>query len=175
LTAEARFNELFADHHPAILAYLQRRAAPEDAADVAAEVFTVAWRRIDEVPADHDALLWLYGVARRALSNNRRGAARRGRLSVELAGALRTATPPDIPSAEVLHVRAVLAKLPEADREILLLSGWEGLQPSAIAAVIGTNTGAVRVRLHRARSRLRKRLRDTEATADLRGLGVERG
>ncbi|WP_432950312.1 RNA polymerase sigma factor [Kribbella sp. CA-253562] len=43
---------------------MRRVGSPDDAADVFAETMLVAWRRIDEVPADETARLWLYGVAR---------------------------------------------------------------------------------------------------------------
>ena len=48
-----------------------------------------------------------------------------------------------------------LARLEEADREVLLLAGWEELEPREIAAVLGISTIAARSRLHRARRRLR--------------------
>jgi RNA polymerase sigma-70 factor (ECF subfamily) len=34
----------------------------EDAADVVAETFLVAWRRLDSVPGGDEARLWLYAV-----------------------------------------------------------------------------------------------------------------
>lgn len=42
----------------------------EDAADVVAATFTVAWQKLDEIPAGPEATLWLYGVARNVLSNH---------------------------------------------------------------------------------------------------------
>jgi hypothetical protein len=65
---EARFARLFTDAERDILAYALRRVArPEDAADIVAETFLVAWRRLEDVPAGDGARLWLYGVARRQL------------------------------------------------------------------------------------------------------------
>ena len=64
-------------------------------ADLLADVYLVAWRRIDEVPRGDGARMWLYGVARRQLANQRRGDRRRSALASELAGALRSVTPPD--------------------------------------------------------------------------------
>ena len=58
-----RFERIFADQYEAVLAYALRRAAREVAEDVTAETFTIAWRKIDNVPAD--ALPWLYAVADR--------------------------------------------------------------------------------------------------------------
>lgn len=75
---EARFTALFESTHRALLAYAVRRVAdPADAADVVAESFLVAWRRIDEVPAD--ARPWMFGVARRVLANAHPPGARAGR------------------------------------------------------------------------------------------------
>src|SRR3954454_9333069 len=68
---EARFNGLFDAHYSAVRAYAWRRD-PSNADDVVAETFLVAWRRLDDVPAD--ALPWLIGVARNVRLNARRGA-----------------------------------------------------------------------------------------------------
>jgi DNA-directed RNA polymerase specialized sigma24 family protein len=51
-----------------------------------------------------------------------------------------------------------LAALPEQDREILMLTAWEGLAPREIARVMGTSANIVRIRLHRARVRVKKDL-----------------
>ena len=60
----AQFEALYAAEGRRVLAYaLRRTAQPADAADVLAEVFLVAWRRLDDVPAGAEARLWLYGVA----------------------------------------------------------------------------------------------------------------
>jgi RNA polymerase sigma factor (sigma-70 family) len=161
VTPAERFDELFRDHHAPILRYLQRRTGPSEAADLAAEVFLVAWRRLADAPTD-EARLWLYGVAHHVLSNHRRGQRRRAHLAVQLADALRRATPADEATALTLQVRAALATLPADDREVLTLTVWEELRPAEIAAVIGMEPGAVRVRLHRARSRLHAALATTD-------------
>jgi RNA polymerase sigma-70 factor (ECF subfamily) len=51
-----------------------------------------------------------------------------------------------------------LAALPVRDREILTMTAWEGLTPKQIAAVMGTSANIVRVRLHRARTRLKRQI-----------------
>jgi len=55
-------------------------------------------------------------------------------------------------------LRAVLAALSVRDREILTMTAWEGLTPKQIAVVMGTSANVVRVRLHRARTRLKRQL-----------------
>ncbi|MEV4497219.1 sigma factor [Micromonospora arborensis] len=76
---EERFRRVYAVNFEALLAYAMRRVEqPEDAADVVAETFLVAWRRSREMPPEAEARLWLHGVARRVLANHHRGGARRG-------------------------------------------------------------------------------------------------
>ncbi|HEY3140934.1 MAG TPA: sigma factor, partial [Acidimicrobiales bacterium] len=75
------FEELYRAQVRSLLAYALRRVDhPEQAADVVAETMLVAWRRLDQVPPGDEARLWLFGVARRVLANQRRGSARRDRL-----------------------------------------------------------------------------------------------
>jgi RNA polymerase sigma factor (sigma-70 family) len=140
-----------------VLAYAVRRASdPQDAADVVADTFLVAWRRLDEVPPGDEARLWLYAVARHVLANHSRSARRRerlaGRLRDELPVALDGVGPP---AAGTGAVRAALAELAPEDQEILRLCGWEELTPREIATVLGISHVAARSRLHRARHRLR--------------------
>jgi len=159
VTAEAdrrtRFEALFAECHPPVRAYALRRAPFDVAQDVVAETFLVAWRRLDDVPRS-EPLPWLYRVARGVLANARRSAARADAL-VARAGA---AEPPPascdpgerLGDAEV--VRSALAALSEADREVIMLVAWEGLDAVAAARAAGCSRATFAVRLHRARRRL---------------------
>jgi len=148
-TAEDRFRAMFTRHHPRIYGYAARRVGSTDASDIAAEVFTVAWRRLRSVPHEPETLPWLYGVARKAVSNLERSQRRAGRLiarhASEEAGMF-TSGPPGIVAA--------LDGLRTEDREILMLAAWEGLSPAGIGAVLGCSANAAAVRLHRARVRL---------------------
>ena len=157
----AQFQRLFAANERELLAYAIRRVErAEDAADVVAETFLVAWRRIDKVPRGDEARLWLFGVARRQVANHRRGQLRRTRLADrlrdELPQALASARSPQ--DHRIAAVHAALARLAEEDREILRLTTWEELTPSEIACVMGVPAVTVRSRLHRARKRLRTEL-----------------
>lgn len=158
--AEARLERLYAEHGRAVLAYAVRRAPEaQDAADVVAETFVVAWRRLAEVPLGEAARLWLYGVARNVLANQRRAERRRERLAERLRQELPYALE-DVPPAsmDAGAVTSALAELGPDDQEILRLSGWEELAPSEIATVLGISKIAARSRLHRARHRLRSAL-----------------
>ena len=158
------FEQLFRDTRADLLAYVLRRSrSAEDAADILAETYLIAWQKLEKVPKDERARLWLFGVARNLLmkgaSRNRSGSA----LVERLANELRSADPVHLPVDEERRdaLRAVLAALSVRDREILTMTAWEGLTPKQIAKVMGTSANVVRVRLHRARARLKREL-DTE-------------
>lgn len=164
--AHQRFRALFDDAERDLLAYALRRVdRPEDAADIVAETFLVAWRRLDDIPPGGEARLWLYGVARRQLANQRRGQLRRSqladRLRDELPAAMAAAAAPAGEDDRVLGLRAALGRLDEADRELLTLSSWEGLSPAELAVVLQLPAVTLRSRLHRARKRLRAELHRT--------------
>jgi RNA polymerase sigma factor (sigma-70 family) len=169
--AEARFELLYAQHGRAVLAYAVRRAAgAQDAADVVAETFLVAWRRLDDVPAGEAARLWLYTVARHVLSNQQRSEWRRRRLAErlrqELPVALAAATGQGPALAhEAGAISAALARLGHEDQEVLRLAAWEELAPGEIATVLGISQVAARSRLHRARRRLRSALQSEPEAA----------
>jgi RNA polymerase sigma-70 factor (ECF subfamily) len=158
---ERRFHALFESEARWVLGFALRRVSErEDAADIVAETFSVAWRRIDDVPAEPESRPWLYGVARRVLANQRRGALRRQNLSDRLRDELRltVTTAVDEQDDRAHAVSEALARLPEQDREVLLLANWEGLTPAQVATVIDVPAATARTRLHRARGRLRTEL-----------------
>ncbi len=169
-----RFERCFTDNYAAIAAYLLRRCASrEDAEDAATEVFAVAWRRIGELPAPPEDRLWLFGVARRILANQARGARRRERLWHRL----RDRTAPfhaEIPvrpgSGTAAHA---LQSLSDADRELLALLAWEGLEVAEIAQVLGVSAPVVSRRLYRARQRFEQALNAVGGAGDAAASGHE--
>ncbi|MEA2001742.1 MAG: sigma-70 family RNA polymerase sigma factor [Actinomycetota bacterium] len=163
--SDLRLRRLFETHRLAVLAYCMRRAARWDAHDAAAEVFVVAWRRIDDIPDGDAALPWLYGVARRVLANIHRSERRRHRLYNRLASKTDAGVEQTelqvVRRAEDQRVLDAASQLPEADREVLFLSAWEGLSHREVAEVLGMSETASRKRLERARRRLEKELNRT--------------
>jgi RNA polymerase sigma-70 factor (ECF subfamily) len=147
---EDRFRGLFNAHYGAIYSYCARRLGTTDAADAAADVFTVAWRRIGRVPDEPETLPWLYGVARKVVSTTERSRRRSLRLGARLAATSHERATEFDPSG----VEALVASLRPADREILMLAAWEGLSPEDLGRVLGCSANAAAVRLHRARRRL---------------------
>ena len=155
---EAAYRELYAP----ICGYALRRVSePEDAAEVISETFATLWRRFDRAPQGEELRPWLFGVARRLIANQRRGQHRRSALSERLAANLdpaATAHTDETPS----ELSRAFASLSDSDRELLSLVAWEGLTREELAVALGTNRAAVRLRLHRARRRLRDALPPTQ-------------
>lgn len=162
-SSDTRFRRLFGEHETAIREYCSRRLDVHEANDAAAEVFLVAWRKIDRLPSDSDQLPWLYGVARNVVRNLERSRRRRGRLVAKLN---RTAPSP-YPSPEHQVVRRAeerlvleaLSRLRPDDRELIQLRAWEELTRSELAAVLDITVEAVDMRLSRALKRLARGLR----------------
>lgn len=160
------FDALYEAHAPRVLAYaIRRTTALGDAEDVAAETFTIAWRRFADIPDDPAALPWLLAVARRVIANQRRSAARRLRLVDRLRDFGRPRC--DIGRTEGGPALAALARLSADDQELLRLVAWDDLSHAEIAATLGISVNAVAIRLHRARGRLRAAIaRERAATLD---------
>jgi RNA polymerase sigma-70 factor (ECF subfamily) len=147
----ARFRALFQEAYGPIRRWAQHRGiAGADADDLVAEVFTIAWRRFDDIPADA-AIPWLYGVAKNVARNHRRSARRRAALQLVTPVAAPVPAPDEPFDARAL--RAALDAVSHDDREILRLIAWDGLSPAELAVALGCSSTAARVRLHRARKR----------------------
>jgi len=146
-----RFRALYDPGYPRMMAYALRRARTRDEAyDIVGDIFLVAWRRLDEAPAEERWMAWLYGIGRRVLANHYRATDRRGRLAERLQA------PPQDEGFELVH--QALDRLRPADREILTLVAWDDLGNDEIAVALELSPGTVAVRLHRARMRLAREL-----------------
>jgi RNA polymerase sigma-70 factor (ECF subfamily) len=164
---EERFKALFEANFGDVLAYAVRRCRTrEDAEDVVAETFAVAWRRLADMPQGDQARPWLFGTAHLIRGNHERARGRQRFLVDRLASA---AGPRDIGAGTMPPENSVglssdpaigraLDVLSETDREVLLLHVWEDLTAEEIGLVLKITTPAVWKRLQRARERLARAL-----------------
>ncbi|MEV7188726.1 RNA polymerase sigma factor [Kitasatospora sp. NPDC093102] len=161
---EGAFGVLFREHASAVYNHCFRLTGDWSAAeDCTSLVFLEAWRLRSKVQPDGGGLLpWLLGIATNVVHRRRRVARRHQALLDRL-------PPPELLSdfadelvgrledQEKIHaMRQVLEQLPRADREILALCVWAGLDYAASAEALGVAVGTVRSRLSRARRRLDK-------------------
>lgn len=152
--ARHQFTALYDAHRTQVWAYTACLAGRQPADDLVSDTFVVAWRRFGDIP--DPALPWLLGVARNMVRQHLRTQGRQGSLEAELRGWAETGSPiyPDETAAARVDILRALARLPEKDREVLILTAWQDLTPHETATVIGVTPTAIRVRLHRARRRL---------------------
>ncbi|MFF3404417.1 RNA polymerase sigma factor [Streptomyces sp. NPDC002659] len=158
------FGSLFDDYARAVYNYAFRLTGDWSAAeDVVAMTFLEAWRLRGTVDSDGGSLRpWLLGIATNTARNTRR-AARRHEAAVsrlprdevvpdfaeELVGRIDDA-------GQVAALQAALSRLRRAEREVVALCVWSGLDYAAAAQALGIPVGTVRSRLSRARKKLRK-------------------
>ncbi len=160
-----RFDSLFNENVAGIASYCRWRSlSPGDEQDAVAEVFLIAWRRLDHVPRDEKARAWLYATARRVMAHQARANARRRMLKEKLIAQPVAVRVEDDPLAA--RVQDALAALGPRDREVLLLAEWHGLTPTEIATVMRCPAVTVRGRLHRARLRFRAAFESQTSTTD---------
>ena len=164
LQDKERFAVVFDRHATVLYRYLVRRVGPDDADALLGEVFRVAFERRDSYDQSRpDARPWLYGIATRLLANHRRSEARRIRATVRLLARQPALEDPAdgvaarVDAAETWPAVAdAIAKLPDGERDALLLHVWEDLSYEEVAASLEVPVGTVRSRLNRARRRLRE-------------------
>jgi len=157
---EAKFRRAFDEHFDAITRYCFRRLPANQANDAAANVFTIAWRKIDQMPEDDHALLWLYGIARNEISTFRRSLRRAASLRSKLAWQPRYPDPgPEtvvVRNSEQAGILAALGTLNHTDQEILRLRAYEGLTLNEVSIALGCSPEAAKKRSSRAMKRLHK-------------------
>lgn len=152
LAPHDRLRSVFESEHARLWrSVLALTGDPDMASDVVAEAFAQAVRRGDAL---HDPQAWVWRAAFRIAGGQL--SARHGRETVVV-------DPPDAPSSDALPDDVValldaLGRLAAQDRRVVVLVLVGGLSAAEAGAVVNASAGAVRVRLHRARARLRAAL-----------------
>lgn len=181
LNDPARFAGVFDRHASSVFAFLVRRVGRDGAEDLLGEVFRIAFeRRGSYRPDAPNARPWLYGIATNVVRRYRRNEVRELAALTRLNGRTSPSTDPMSSSAGQLDDRVrleqtarVLERLPDEERDALLLYAWEELTYAEIAIAQDVPTGTVRSRISRARSRLKAALSDP--MPDLVNLGDDDG
>jgi RNA polymerase sigma-70 factor (ECF subfamily) len=160
LEREQRFREIYDAVYVDLLRFVRRRVHPTHAEDVVGDVMLVAWRRLDDIPADlSSARAWLFGVARKTLQNTRRRDNRNDAVAVRLAevrhGPADADQHPDLVAHRV-DIATAWPLLSTLHQEAIALAVLDGLTAPEAAAVLGISPVAFRLRLSRARRTLRQ-------------------
>ena len=164
VAAEPDLDALVRDHSALLyrvaLSVLRNSAEAEDVVQDAFVRVLQHKRKLAEIV---DVRPWLVRIAWN-LALDRRRRVRPDQMDEEFAAGLVSAcVPPDRALAEATSVARVLAameRLPEKERQALLLSAMQELSTAEIAAVLGRSESSVRALLFRARTHLRERLKE---------------
>ncbi|HEY5437287.1 MAG TPA: RNA polymerase sigma factor [Acidimicrobiales bacterium] len=155
---ERQFRLLYERNYEPITAYVRRRVRRADGsdADIVADVFVVAWRRMLDVPEHTKELPWLYGVARNLVANHFRSVQRSNALTDRIAIEERVGGEEMSGASDLeIRVRRAVEHLSDIDREIFRLIHWEELTHEEVGVSVGITTKAVERRLARARTKVR--------------------
>jgi RNA polymerase sigma factor (sigma-70 family) len=169
----------YLEHVEEVQRFVARRVGDrERAADLTAEIFLAA---IDSAhryrPRRGTPKAWLYGIARTLVANDRRRHGRerareerfRGSALLDEEDTARMDARIDA-AAQSRRLYAAMDRLPEAERAVLELVAIDELTVTEAAAVAGVRPVTARVRLHRARRKLRA---DLDAAANPPNPGKE--
>lgn len=159
---DSAFTTLVTRYHPAVFRWsLIFARDPDEAEDIAQEVFIRAHRQLSQYRSDGSLEAWLYAITRRAATQLRRTQKRRKRLALSPAAApLRDVYTTD-PGGRVDRERAasviqeLFSELPARQREIFDLVDLQGLSPAEAAERMGMKAVSVRANLFKARSAIR--------------------
>ena len=152
--------EAYRLHRAALFNYFRRCGLPAQAAeDQLQSVFVVLLESLHRYdPARGSLQSFLFGVAR----NLRLAWRRRNPEAFPSRGLPEDGTPPD--ATESVALRQAVSRLPDDQREALILREFHGFDYAEIGVMQGIPLGTVRSRLFRAREALRRQLRPDEET-----------
>jgi len=167
-SSDARFRKLYEEHYADIRSYCLRRLPVDAANEAAAEVFIVAWRKLDKVPGGTPARMWLFAVARNVVGHQHRSRSQMKRLRSKLQQTADRHA--DVAPAESVVIRRsqdravldALARMKPDDRDLIRLKMWEELSHAEIGQVFGISAHAVDMRLQRAGKKLARLLSATK-------------
>jgi RNA polymerase sigma factor (sigma-70 family) len=167
-----RFHDFYNEHFRDVSGFVRRRVSASDSPDLIAQVFTVAWRRLGDIPAPPEDRLWLLGVARRTVAGHRRSGFRRFQLHQRLFEQLRPTAPHSDDDQLLARVEVAMARLRPKDREVLRLILWDDLTHAEAATILECSPNAVELRFRRAQARVRDALTLPNAPAGAQAVPV---
>jgi RNA polymerase sigma-70 factor (ECF subfamily) len=158
------FHQIYSEFWPRIQRYLTRLLGPTEADDAAQEVFAKVSQALAQFRGDSSLSTWIYRIATNTAYDRLRSP------SLQRAGEvpLESAPPVHDPSSDIDQklvrtemndcIDEYIGRLPASYRSVLVLSEHEGLTNQEIAEALGVSLDTVKIRLHRARARLRQDL-----------------
>lgn len=181
---DLELQQFFQREGPGLRGYLATFVGNSDAADLMQETFLRARRARDTCEATAVGA-WVRQIARNvAIDHLRRLAVNKVVLASDAittcAEGATAATGPDPERSAIQRemrdcIGDFLRRLPERDAEVIMLAEMRGLPDQQVATTLGITLGAAKIRLHRARTRLRRMMESgCELYRDEDGLACDR-
>ena len=168
------FNYVYATFHSKIRRYLARRVSEAEAEDLTQTVFIRVSQALQNFRGESSLATWIYRIAANVVSDKVRSPSFRYNSEESPTDELTTSSTEapnlwtgEVPSSIDQHlirneinecIRGVVEKLPKQSCAVIKLSAFEGLKNGEIAEILGTSLETVKIRLHRARVRLKEDL-----------------
>ena len=149
-----------------IYRYVRRRSRSDsDAEDVTQDVFADAARALGTAnPGEGPPVAWLYVVAQRRLMDRSRRQARRHEVLGDTALELVSEPPSEYGGHVSEALRSGIERLPQLQRQVVLMKLVQGRSFAEIASALGANEGTCRMRFLRGLEQLRVFLEEQEVT-----------
>jgi RNA polymerase sigma-70 factor, ECF subfamily len=177
VTGQLEFQDVYTDFQPKIRRYLARLAGEQEADDLLQETFIKVERGLERFRGESQLSTWIYRIATNTVLDRMRSA------SFRQDSHLKRVDPPDAEDVEEMAdcdplsgekalalerqcvksemnscLLSYIESLPESYRTVLLLSDLEELGNREIAEILGVTLETIKIRLHRARAKLREEL-----------------
>lgn len=174
MSPNREFTEIYDEYYPKVLRYVGRMTGLNDAEDIAQEVFDKVHKGIKGFQGESGLTTWIYRIATNAVIDRTRSAAfKQSTASVSMDSSDDREARPDMEDQSAPAIDQVVIqkemqdcinehidKLPSDYRIVIVLSELEGMSNKEIAEILGISLSNVKIRLHRARTRLKAILDD---------------
>ena len=165
--ANPDFQSVHDQFRPRVLRYLARLVGEGEVEDLTQSVMLKVSERLHDFRGDSSVSTWIYRIATNAALDKLRGKAIQPLTDTEfefneddVPPAAQTASVETTAIREEMNacIREFIERLPETHKTVMVLSELEGFKNAEIAAILGVSLDTVKIRLHRAREKLRKEL-----------------
>lgn len=161
------FDSIHRHFRPRVLRYLTRLVGSQDAEDLTQSVMLKVSAGLPGFRGDSSVSTWIYRIATNAAADCLRRRPQPAPSDLDF-GPDESDVPPDLvdssAEATAVHeemnacIRDFIERLPADFRAVMVLSELEGFKNREIAAIVGVSLDTVKIRLHRAREKLRREL-----------------
>jgi RNA polymerase sigma-70 factor (ECF subfamily) len=170
--SELRFQEIYEEYRAKVFRYLVRMVGECEAEDLTQEVFVKVGRGLDAFRGESSLSTWIYRIANNAALDRLRSSQNDPQKRLPLEDFAEIECDEEIRTDERQHsaekkvlrremngcIREIIDKLPDSYRSVIVLSELEGFKDGEIADIIGLSLQATKIRIHRARAKLRDEL-----------------